>query len=86
MVNLLSDLIVISCKLNLITYLLFSFHVEKEKWSISTSLLKFFIYEIMYNFCIMKWNKNVEYKKNLKDTFLGSIYRLLAPRQTLNDF
>jgi hypothetical protein len=28
-----------------------------------TCLLKFFIDEIMDNVCIMKWNKNIEYKK-----------------------
>ncbi len=37
----------------------------KWEWSIRTGLLQFFIDEIMDNVCIMKQNKNVEYKKQV---------------------
>jgi hypothetical protein len=42
-----------------------------------TCLLKIFIYEMVDNFCIVKQNKNVEYKKNSFQTFFVS-FMLLA--------
>ena len=56
------------CKKRAVPFNNFSFILVsrlKWKWSIRTCLLKFFIDEIMDNVCIMKWNKNIVYKKTI---------------------
>jgi hypothetical protein len=72
MVNLLSDLIVISCKLNSITFPLFSFHVYNENDQLEHVYLNSLLMKWWKMFGIMKQNKDVEHKNNdIHDNDIG---------------